>query len=140
MVTIFLEIFSPPSCTYKVVQIWPGLFMCKQVTVCPGHIWTTLYLNIPSFNNLYAFRYGLCHATMQTSGTAVAVISRNMLPSSLGQKVMLQPRKSCTLHRFCWCPLQILFHFALSQLLKTSLNNYYLLFLFIIIIIIINFR
>ena len=30
---------------YKVVQIWPGLFVCKQVTVCPGHIWTTLYLH-----------------------------------------------------------------------------------------------
>ena len=29
---------------YKVVQIWPGLFVCKQVTVCPGHIWTTLYV------------------------------------------------------------------------------------------------
>jgi hypothetical protein len=23
---------------YKVVQILPGLFVCKQVTVCPGHI------------------------------------------------------------------------------------------------------
>jgi hypothetical protein len=31
-----------PSVKYKVVQIWPGLFVCKQVTVCPGHIWTTL--------------------------------------------------------------------------------------------------
>jgi hypothetical protein len=31
---------------YKVVQIWPGLFVCKQVTVCPGHIWTTLYLQL----------------------------------------------------------------------------------------------
>jgi hypothetical protein len=30
---------------YKVVQIWPGLIVCKQVTVCPGHIWTTLYMN-----------------------------------------------------------------------------------------------
>jgi hypothetical protein len=29
---------------YKVVQIWPGLIVCKQVTVCPGHIWTTLYI------------------------------------------------------------------------------------------------
>jgi hypothetical protein len=28
---------------YKVVQIWPGLIVCKQVTVCPSHIWTTLY-------------------------------------------------------------------------------------------------
>jgi hypothetical protein len=27
---------------YKVVQIWPGLFLCKQLTLCPGHIWTTL--------------------------------------------------------------------------------------------------
>jgi hypothetical protein len=26
-----------------VVQIWLGLIVCKQVTVCPGHIWTTLY-------------------------------------------------------------------------------------------------
>ena len=31
---------------YKVVQIWPGLIVCQQVTVCPGHIWTTLYLPI----------------------------------------------------------------------------------------------
>jgi hypothetical protein len=30
-------------CIYKVVQIWPGLIVCKQVTVCPGHILTTLY-------------------------------------------------------------------------------------------------
>ena len=29
---------------YKVVQIWPGRSVCKQVTVCPGHIWTTLYI------------------------------------------------------------------------------------------------
>ena len=29
--------------TYKVVQIWPGRFVCKEVTVCPGLIWTTLY-------------------------------------------------------------------------------------------------
>jgi hypothetical protein len=34
-----------PWCKYKVVQIWPGwLFVCKQVTVCPGHIWTSLYI------------------------------------------------------------------------------------------------
>jgi hypothetical protein len=31
--------------TYKVVQIWPGRFVCKQVTVCPGNIWTTLHLD-----------------------------------------------------------------------------------------------
>jgi hypothetical protein len=31
---------------YKVVQIWPGPFVCKQVTVCPGHIWTTLYNHV----------------------------------------------------------------------------------------------
>jgi hypothetical protein len=32
-----------PNWSYEVVQIWPGWFVCKQVTVCPGHIWTTLY-------------------------------------------------------------------------------------------------
>jgi hypothetical protein len=32
---------------YKVVQIWPGLFVCKHVTVCRGHTWTTLYFWIP---------------------------------------------------------------------------------------------
>jgi hypothetical protein len=31
---------------YKVVQIWPGRFVCKQVTVSPGHIWTTLYMDV----------------------------------------------------------------------------------------------
>jgi len=28
---------------YKVVQIWPGLFVCKSGDISPGHIWTTLY-------------------------------------------------------------------------------------------------
>jgi hypothetical protein len=32
-----------PAITYKVVQMWPGLIVCILVTVCPGHIWTTLY-------------------------------------------------------------------------------------------------
>jgi hypothetical protein len=36
---------------YKVVQIWPGRFVCKQVTVCPDHIWTTLYYNNNNNNN-----------------------------------------------------------------------------------------
>jgi hypothetical protein len=40
---------------YKVVQIWPGLIVCKQVTVCPGHIWTTLYYSY--FHSLMT--YGL---------------------------------------------------------------------------------
>jgi hypothetical protein len=37
------------SYMYKMVQIWPGLFVCKQVTVCPGHIWTTLYFPFVNF-------------------------------------------------------------------------------------------
>jgi hypothetical protein len=37
---------------YKVVQIWPGLLVCKQVTVCPGHIWTTLYNNFCSLHSV----------------------------------------------------------------------------------------
>ena len=34
---------------YKVVQIWPGLIVCKQVTIYPGHIWTTLYISLHKF-------------------------------------------------------------------------------------------
>jgi hypothetical protein len=37
-------LFNDTTINYKVVQIWPGLIVCKQVTVCPGHIWTTLYI------------------------------------------------------------------------------------------------
>ena len=45
-----------PVSKYKVVQIWPGRFVCKQVTVFPGHIWTTLYMYIPcvaGYHGLY---------------------------------------------------------------------------------------
>ena len=42
---VFVAWFSRTE-IYKVVQIWPGLFVCKQVTVCPGHIWTTLYFTL----------------------------------------------------------------------------------------------
>jgi hypothetical protein len=37
---------QPKSSNFKVVQIWPGLIVCKQVTVCTGHIWTTLYKQV----------------------------------------------------------------------------------------------
>jgi hypothetical protein len=39
---------------YKVVQIWPGLIVCKQVTVCPGQMLTTLYDVITADNNCLA--------------------------------------------------------------------------------------
>ena len=35
---------------YKVVQIWPGLFVCKSGDISPGHIWTTLYLYVLTIN------------------------------------------------------------------------------------------
>jgi hypothetical protein len=34
--------------TYKVVQIWPGLIVCEQAAISPGHIWTTLYIVSPA--------------------------------------------------------------------------------------------
>jgi small-conductance mechanosensitive channel len=39
---------------YKVVQIWPALIVCKQVTVCPGRIWITLYFYISTFRSMCA--------------------------------------------------------------------------------------
>jgi hypothetical protein len=48
-------------CLYKVVQILPGRFVCKQVTVCPGHIWTTLYQVVfASSCMLYVLIYVWC--------------------------------------------------------------------------------
>ena len=60
--------------SYKVVQIWPGLFVCKQVTVCPGHIWTTFYYKTGTFHWLaalpaswrhisWAFFFLCCHTS-----------------------------------------------------------------------------
>jgi hypothetical protein len=43
--------------SYKVVQIWSGLFVCKQITVCPGHIWTTLYITVLQCWNTSARKY-----------------------------------------------------------------------------------
>jgi hypothetical protein len=40
---------------HKVVQIWPGLFVCKQVTVFPGHIWTTLYIYMYIYMCIYIY-------------------------------------------------------------------------------------
>jgi hypothetical protein len=42
---------------YKVVQIWLGWFVCKQVTVCPGHIWTTLYMPYLFVTSLEFFHF-----------------------------------------------------------------------------------
>jgi hypothetical protein len=43
----YIEVFQTQylSGEDKVQGGWnmTGLFVCKQVTVCPGHIWTTLY-------------------------------------------------------------------------------------------------
>jgi hypothetical protein len=46
-----------PIQLYKVVQIWPGRFVCKQITVCPGHIWTTLYdhKKLPKSESILAY-------------------------------------------------------------------------------------
>jgi hypothetical protein len=58
----FILVLSADSLTmscrrYKMVQIWQGLIVCRQVTVCPGHIWTILY-NF-SYNTVYSISTGL---------------------------------------------------------------------------------
>jgi hypothetical protein len=45
---------------YNVVQIWSGLFVCKQVALCSGHIWTTLYM---AFMDTWKCATTICTAT-----------------------------------------------------------------------------
>jgi hypothetical protein len=54
-----------------VVQIWPGLFVCKQVTVCPGHIWTTLYTN-EIWKDSHTKACGATHCDKATAGMQFA--------------------------------------------------------------------
>jgi hypothetical protein len=47
---------------YKVVQICLGRYVCKQVTVCPGHIWTTLYLgSVRSCDDIGEYLWSATH-------------------------------------------------------------------------------
>jgi hypothetical protein len=68
-------------CKYKVVQIWPGLFVCKQVTVCPGHFWTTLYIYIK------------CHC--ENHCTVSRLVRRIFAPRKCPRKLtlLLDPKK-----------------------------------------------
>jgi hypothetical protein len=53
-ITIYVKLMCIFWIMYKVVQIWPGRFVCKQVTVCPGHIWTTLYILYREWRGVYS--------------------------------------------------------------------------------------
>jgi hypothetical protein len=55
--------------SYKVVQIWPGLFVCKQVTVCPGNIWTTLYILVPLAECSFVSRWACCKNSVSRMST-----------------------------------------------------------------------
>jgi hypothetical protein len=96
---------------YKVVQIWPGLIVCKQVTVCPGHIWTTLYIctlhrtlldkvgsssgfGVKSLNT-YSCRRKVC-----------AVASFLALPSPLSGYSVIHMRLT-SLQLFVWLPTAV---------------------------------
>jgi hypothetical protein len=60
-------------CIYKVVQMWPGLFVCKQVTVCPDHIWTTLYYNLLYFIYCSMYRRFLDRVLVSTPSVLFSV-------------------------------------------------------------------
>jgi hypothetical protein len=72
---------------YKVVQIWPGLFVCKQVTVCPGHIWTTWY-NVIISTALYKSDAYVNHKRTKKRGKLLVdtctarLCAANCIPSS----------------------------------------------------------
>jgi hypothetical protein len=87
--------FNKPRCLksgYKVVQIWPGLFVCKQVTVCPGHVWTTLYMKFYTLFSVYAectrYRSLLSHC-----GISRKVAGSNQEAETSRDKVQRQNKK-----------------------------------------------
>ena len=65
---------------YKLVQIWPGLFVCKSGDISPGHIWTTLYYYYYYYYYYYSWRFALwsnclkdCFKHFQNLSSAVLV-------------------------------------------------------------------
>jgi hypothetical protein len=66
------------SVKYKVVQIWPGLIVCKQVTVCPGHIWTTLYMFYCKRTCWFSITHH-CFTRLVTSTVCTYVVAKQIL-------------------------------------------------------------
>jgi hypothetical protein len=90
------------ACKYKVVQIWPGLLVCKQVTVCPGHIWTTLYLSIDT-----ALRANDLNLLQLTWFPSLFLSRASALFTSF-----ISPQFSSSVQEFCRMPLLCLFKFS----------------------------
>ena len=55
-----------PPITYKVVQIWPGLFTLVYTQISPGHIWITLY--VPRIYHLPHVRVSVGNYILNLSG------------------------------------------------------------------------
>jgi hypothetical protein len=73
---------------YKVVQIWSGLIVCKQVTVCPGHIWTTLYIHV-----------GLKHLNCKTKNKLEVSVKQSYPYTGLGEPRGLWEFEALTIFR-----------------------------------------
>jgi hypothetical protein len=73
------EIIHAVITQYKVVQIWPGRFVCKQVTVCPGHIWSILYFTTAAYIGKQSPKSGL----FQILHTAIGIYATNQYVSAM---------------------------------------------------------
>jgi hypothetical protein len=112
------------SSRYKVIQIWPGRFVSKQVTVCPGHIWTTLYIHIKVNAIIISWTYAhvvelMCSVTISTlmmvnwdrnmqvqCSESIYICLCIMLVSSLNSRPMcykfVTSLRECAFVLICW--------------------------------------
>ena len=87
---------------YKVVQIWPGLIVCKQVTVCPGHIWTTLYYTdwlLCFFQNAFPGNVAAIHIlNVNYISKALIALLRPFIKKELNKKVWMMRKEENNNH------------------------------------------
>jgi hypothetical protein len=100
---------------YKVVQIWPGRFVWKQVTLCPGHIWTTLYdknpnklahlVNSLTLQRVLKFQFWILAGNLTTVSFVIVFFSQSVYANPIFQPCRLSYWQFSTLQTTLRPPL-----------------------------------
>jgi hypothetical protein len=110
---------------YKVVQIWPGLFVCKQVTVCPGHIWTTLYIFHSSWSSWPFVRFCKTNVRVKKLKHQSLYVDNFNFKEKIKHKVMYEKLKINTDYIICniWVSLWVVPHCLWVSVLCSHLSE-----------------